>query len=69
MASRTTRNKLRHQAKEAYENLKRAQENMTNMARMISEAGSEAYSEIELPAFIASTEAVLVAWEKFWQAL
>jgi len=69
MTKRTTRNKIRLQAKSAYEDLKAAQDHMILMSKLIDEAGSEAYNTLELPAFISSTEAVLNAWERFWETL
>ena len=66
MASRSTRNKIRFQAKSAYEDLKAAQDHMVLMGVIINQAGSTSYTEDELPQFIASLEIMLKAWESFW---
>ena len=67
MASRSTRNKVRHQAKGAYENLVKAQKQMVTIGVMAD--NRPGYIEDNLPQLVAITDALIQAWGQFYEGL
>lgn len=67
MARRTTRNKVRWQAKGAHESLVTAQSHMLSLAVLAD--GQSKYVDDHLPGLVAGLEALIQTWEKFSDGL
>jgi len=67
MAGRSTRNKIRHQADQAWEHLAKAQLNMTQIAALADDR-SEVINE-SVPPIIAAMETIITTWDKLREVL
>ncbi|MBD3425705.1 MAG: hypothetical protein GF409_00580 [Candidatus Omnitrophica bacterium] len=67
MASRTTRNKIRFQAKSAFEDMVRVQDHLAGIAALADDRSP--HIDNNLPQIILAQETVMQAFEKFMEGL
>ena len=67
MAGRTTRNKIRHQAAEAFVNLRKAQNNLVQLAALADNRSD--YIDKHLPMIVAAVEMVINTFDSFQEGL
>lgn len=67
MANRSTRNKLRHQSVQAWEDMKKTQEHLLGIAAIADDRSP--YINEHLPVIIAAHQAVMDATEGFFEGL